>query len=312
MIRSLVALATHAVRSFGRDNGGLLAAAISYYALFSLFPFLIFWVGVMGLFLQDPGLQADVIDAVLENVPLSEAEGRDDVSRAVRSIAGPGSGAVGVAGLATMAWSASSMFAAVRRSLNIAFKVENPRPILRQKALDLLMVAGFGLFFVASIAATALLRAAEAASDEIPVLGDWATALGPGWQFAAILVPLMLSFGAFFVVYWLVPAGKRRPADVWPGALAAALLFELAKTGFAVYLANFGRYDVVFGSLGAVAAFLFWVYLSANILLLGAEIAAAYPALRRGHFREPALDIPDIVLAGWRRALRVKDRLRRK
>jgi membrane protein len=74
-------------------------------------------------------------------------------------------------------------------------------------------------------------------------------------------------------------------AHVWPGALLAAVLFEIAKAGFATYLAHFARYQVVYGSLGGVIALLFWVYISANILLYGAEVAAEYGHLRRGEPR---------------------------
>jgi membrane protein len=74
------------------------------------------------------------------------------------------------------------------------------------------------------------------------------------------------------------------------GALLAAMLFEVVKVGFTIYLENFSSYDVVFGSLGAVVAFLFWVFLSANILLLGAEIVSETPAVMSGRFdvKEPA------------------------
>ncbi len=96
-------------------------------------------------------------------------------------------------------------------------------------------------------------------------------------------------------MYWVVPATKVRPQDVWLGALVAAVLFEVGKIGFTFYLENFGSYDVVYGSLGAVATFLFWIYISSIILLFGAEVASEYPRVLRGDYpedeRKPALPL---------------------
>jgi len=78
----------------------------------------------------------------------------------------------------------------------------------------------------------------------------------------------------------------------------------VTKIAFSIYLENFSNYDLVFGSLGAVAAFLFWVYLSANILLLGAEVASEYPRVLRGDYAEarppPARPLRETVRARLR------------
>jgi membrane protein len=285
-VRFLLTLGRRSVEEFFDDNCSQMAAAISYYVLFSVFPLLIFLVGVLGLLLQDSQLQRDIIDAVLDFIPLSEDEGRDDVTEAVEGVAGVGSGALGLFGLIGMAWSASNMFGIIRRSINTAYDLDFHRPLVQQKLLDLGMVAGMGAFFLASIAATGFLRVVRQRSEDIPYLGDAAERAGFAWDAASFLVPLALSFIAFTVMYWVVPATKVRPRDVWLGALVAALMFETANFGFSIYLENFSNYGVVYGSLGAVVAFLFWVYLSANILLFGAEVAAEYPRVLRGDYED--------------------------
>jgi membrane protein len=261
-----------------------MAAAISYYVLFSVFPLLIFVVGIMGLVLQDSQVQQDVIDAVLDVVPLSETEGRDQVTEAVESMSGPGSGLVGLVGLLGMAWSGSVMFGVIRRSINTAYDLAADRPVVQQKLVDLAMVAGLGLFFVASVVATAFLVIARERSEDVGLFGDFAQDIGFLWDAASYVIPLVLSFVAFTALYWFVPATTVRLRDVWLGALVAAVAFEAMKIGFTIYLNNFSNYDLVYGSLGAVVAFLFWVYLSANTLLFGAELAAEYPRVRRGHY----------------------------
>ena len=284
--RLLATLARRSVQEFQDDNCTQMAAAISYYVLFSLFPLLIFLVGVLGLFLQNSSFQEEIIDAVLDFIPLSEEEGRNDVTEAVRGVAGVGSGALGLFGLIGMAWSGSNMFGVIRRSLNEAYDLEYRRPFVQQKLLDLTMVVGLGFFFIVSIGATAFLRSVRQFSDDIAYLGDAAERAGFVWDAASFIIPFGLSFVAFLVLYWIVPATNIRPRDVWPGALVAAFLFEVGKVGFTFYLQNFGNYDVVFGSLGAVAGFLFWVFVSANIMLLGAEVASEYPRVLRGDYAE--------------------------
>jgi membrane protein len=286
-LRQLRILAVRTVKEFGHDNCSQMAAAISYYVLFSLFPLLIFSVGILGIALQDSQLQEDLVDVVLEYIPLSEDEGENDVSEAVRDIAGAGSGAVGLLGLVGMAWSGSNLFGVVRRSVNLAYDLDVHRPIVRQKLLDLAMVVAFAPLVIASLATTAAIRYARETSDEIPVLSDASQTLGFLWDVLPLLIPVAVSFVAFVFLYWVVPATRVKVRDVLIGAGVAAVLFEVAKVGFAIYVANFSNYNVVFGSLGAVVAFLFWVFLSANIMLLGAEVAAEYPRVLRGDYDPP-------------------------
>jgi len=286
-LRHLRTLAVRTVKEFGDDNCSQMAAAISYYVLFSLFPLLIFSVGVLGVLLQDSELQEDLVEVVLDYIPLSEDEGQNDVSEAVRDIAGTGSGAVGLLGLLGMAWSGSNLFGVVRRSLNLAYDLDLHRPIVRQKLLDLGMVVAFAPLVIASLAGTAAIRYARQSSEDVPVVSDASQTFGVVWEVLPLLIPAAISFVAFVFLYWVVPATRVRVRDVLFGAALAAILFEAGKVGFTIYLANFSNYNVVFGSLGAVVAFLFWVYISANIMLLGAEVASEYPRVMRGDYDGP-------------------------
>jgi membrane protein len=287
VMRRTSVLAVRSVRSYFQDSCSQRAAAISYYVLFSIFPLMIFTVGILGLVLQDQKLQSDVVDAVMKNIPLSQDKGRDDVTSALENVASSRSGAIGIIGLVTLAWSGSSMFGVVRSSLNHVFRVRSPRPVVLQKLIDLGAVMAFAPFFVGSVVATSALRLAQSASLNWRFLGDLPDKLGPGWWVASILLPIAISFVAFFLAYWLIPARRTRARYVLPGAIFAAVLFEAVKIGFTIYLENFSSYDVVFGSLGAVVAFLFWVYLSANIFLLCAEIVSETPDIAAGLYDTP-------------------------
>ncbi len=284
LVRRFSVLVYRSVKGFFDDGCSQRAAAISYYVLFSLFPLVIFTVGILGLVLQDQKLQTDVVNAIMDNIPLSQDQGRNDVTNALQNVAKSRSGAIGIVGLITLAWSGSAMFGVLRSSLNNVFHVQAPRPIVLQKLFDLAFVLAFAPFFIGSVVATSALRLARTASLDVHIFGDLPERMGPAWWVASTVLPIAISFVAFFLTYWLIPARKTRPKYIVGGALLAAVLFEVVKLGFTIYVENFATYDVVFGSLGAVVAFLFWVYLSANILLLGAEVVSETPDVMHGRF----------------------------
>jgi membrane protein len=276
-------LLTQSFGEFGRDNCSHFAAGISYYAVFAIFPLLIFVAGIAGLVLQDEDAQEELIDAILDSVPLDEGDGRADVEEAVNDLAGASSGLIGLIGLLLTAWSASSFFGAIRRAINVAYDVDVRRPYVRQKLVDLGLLLSVAPFFLVSIGLSAAIAFARDAAADAAGLA-WIADRQMAWTTLGMVLSACLSFLAFLVLYWLVPSVTVRPGDAWLGAAVAAVLFELAKAAFSFYLANFGNYDLVFGAIGAVAGFLLWVYFSANILLLGAEIAAEYPRVRRGDY----------------------------
>jgi membrane protein len=302
MFRFVKTLFQRSAAEYVRDDCGALAASISYYTLFSLFPLLIFVIAMAGLLIQDRGVQQDIVDEVLKNIPLNEGEGRDSVTNAVRDVAGNSSGALSILGLAGMAWAGSSLFGALRKALNTAFDDrQSKRPFFQQKAIDLALVLALGVFFLASIGATAFLRIVRTNSTRLGALGDAADSAGPLWDLASYAIPLVFSVVAFTALYCLVPSRLRSPRDVWPGAVVAAVVFEGAKLGFSVYIENFTHYDIVMGSLGAVAVFLLWIYVSANIMLFGAEIASEYRRVPETGYEQPSMEglKPPLTERAW-------------
>ncbi len=281
-------LCRRTAREFLDDHCTQLAAGIAYYVLFSIFPLAILLVSISGLILTDDRLRADVVEEIFRALPLSEGEGRDDLQSAVDGIAG-GLSAIGLISVVGLAWSAMAMMGAIRHALDTAWDVAHRRPIVRAKLLDATLVLGVGLLIAVSVGATMFLQVARLLSDD---LSDALGPLGAGahvlFDAVALLVPLLISFATFAALYKYVPSVRTRFRHVWPGALLAAVLFELLKNGFAVYLRYFGNYDAIYGSLGAVVIFLFFVYLSALALLIGAELAAEWPRLIHGRRDAPA------------------------
>jgi membrane protein len=282
-VKTLWFLSKRTGHEFSADGCTNMAAAISYYVLFSLIPLLIFLVSVFGFLVRDSDLQQEVIDRVMRATPLDPEEGENLVTDTIEGVSRV-SGALTIVGVLGTAWTASAMFGAVRRALNVVWKAEMNRPVVQQKLVDLALVAGFGVLLAASVAGTASLRTLRALSDE--ALGPLSTGTGLFWGFVPLALPAVLTFAVFLMLYRYVPNTPVRFREAWPGALLAAVLFELLKIGFTFYVANFNNYDLVYGSLGAVMLFLLWTYLSTNILLLGAELSCQYARLVRGEYAE--------------------------
>ena len=266
------------------DSCTHLAAGIAYYVLVSIFPLAILFVSISGLVLTNDAIRADVVNEVFDAVPLSEGEGRADLEDAIDGIAS-GFSAIGLISIVGLLWSASGVMGAIRHALNEAWDTNYRRPFLRGKLLDLGMIFGAGLLLTSSVASTIFLQIARRVSDDLSdALGPLGAGATGGFEVVAVFVPLLLSFATFLVIFKYVPSVTTHFRHVWPGALFAAILFELLKNGFAFYLRFFGDYDAVYGSLGAVIAFLFFVYLSAVALLLGAEMASEWPRVIHGHY----------------------------
>jgi len=344
-VKTLWLLVRRTAQEYGADNCSHMAAAISYYVLFSVIPLSIFTISIFGMVVRDDDLQQEVADEIVDflnvekGVPLIEpnetaidqqygAETLSEIEAALGKLTeaareemaaslddeqtvtvagrtlGPEELTVrnenivtdtleGISNLATpltfvglvgMGWAAAAMFGAVRKALNIAWDTDAHRPLVQQKLIDLSIVLGLGVLLSASVAGTGALRTLRTLSDEN--LGPLSEGTGFFWAVMPFFLPAFFSFVVFLLIYRFVPNAPTRFRDVWPGALVATALFELLKNGFAIYIASFSSYKGAYGALGGILLFLIWTYLSANILLIGAELASEYPRVLRGDYAE--------------------------
>ena len=247
-----------------------MAAGIAYYALFSVFPLLLGLIALLGLLLEPTQVQKRLLEMTSQVFPASA----DLVSQNIEAVVAS-RGAIGLISVLGLFWSASALFAAIRKSLNRAWNVERERPFLKQKLIELSMAAGVGALFLLSVTITAVIGVAW---QLLPPQVRMSEESGL-WRLTAGLLPLVFSLILFAMVYRYVPNTKLTWGDVWPGAALAAVLFEAAKNLFAWYLASFANYSLVYGTLATVIVFLLWTYISALVLLAGAELAAAYTRL---------------------------------
>ena len=275
-------LAEDSIREFLDDRCPQYASSIAYHALFSIFPLAIVLAGVFGIVVQATGTQSDVVDTIIGYAPLS-ASGDQDLRRLLEGATGRLSplGLIGVVGLL---YAASGMMASIRLALNEAWDVAEPRPFLKGKLVDVGLVLAAAGLALAAFGITIAVRFVGTRASGSAV----AFASGPISWLLAVVVPLVTSFGVVLFLYRVVPAADVRLAHTWPGALLAACAFVLLENLFAVYVQHFTNYNAVYGSLGAVIAFMFFVYLSSLAFLLGAEVASEWPRTREQLASRPA------------------------
>ena len=274
-----------AVEDLYADRCPQYAAAIAYRVLFSLFPLTIFLVAIFGLVLQDATIKHRVEDELLDVLPLS-ASGREDLLHSIEGIASPLS-LIGLVSLVALFWGASGMMGAIRVGLEAAFKVERGRPAARAKAVDLILVAATGLLVLIVVGLSAFVaffgRIVDRAAEKVGVNAS------PSGFFLRDVLQLVIFCVMALLLYRFVPARKLRVRDALAGAIVAAVLAWSATKILQVVFHGSSRYNAIYLSLAGVMVFLFFVYVVALILLLGAEFAYAWsqppgppgPPLRR-------------------------------
>jgi membrane protein len=285
-LHTALTILKRAFSSYGSHNDSSYAAAISYNAIFSIFPILLLLIAFLGFFIHDPAQREQVVNALF-NV-LGSNVSKDALRSQVSAIAG-GSAGLGIVGFIAAAWSANGVFDQLRTGLQVVWGSNKDRPLLQQKLLDFGMLVSIGLLVLLSIASagvlTALARFGTALVGESLSAGVHALFVA-----GSIVVPTLLLFFAFTLLYWIVPHAEIKLRLVWPGALLAAIAFELVQLLFAYYVASFGHYAQTYGALGGIIAFLFFVYVASNIVLLGAEVSKEYIDVVSG--AKPAVDPP--------------------
>ncbi len=260
---------TRAYSQYSTNRGSIYAAAVTYYVIFSLFPLLIFLVAVFGMVVHDPDSQTRMVNNIMQQIPQA-LKFRSEVQDIISGVASTQNGLVGLFGVAGLVWTASGMFSALRKALNNAFDVESSRGFVRGRTMDVLSVMAVLVLSLLSVALTTAIGVFRALSDEL----FRGVLVNIGWGALYFFLPLAVSWCVVFATYRWVPNHSLSRRDLWFGALLAAIGFELAKAGFGLYLANFSHYSEVYGTLGGVVAFMFFIYLVSNVVIFGAELSS--------------------------------------
>jgi membrane protein len=241
------------VKKFGDDQGGNLAALISYYAFFSLFPLLLVFVTILGFVLDgDPGAQKAIENSVLSQFPI--------IGGQIHTNALQGEVVALVVGLVTSLLGGMGVTQASQNAFDHVWAVPfKNRPNFWQSRLrGLLLLAALGALFVLATAVSGLVSSG---------LG------GTLLKIVGILISLVLNFALFLAAYRLLTSASVGTSELWPGVFLAGVLWEILQLVGGYYIDHvFKHATSTYGTFGLVIALLVWLHLGAQVTIYSAEL----------------------------------------
>ncbi|MBN8999092.1 MAG: YihY/virulence factor BrkB family protein [Rhizobiales bacterium] len=273
------------VKRFVAHDDALIAAGVAFYGFLAVFPALAIFISIYGMLfdLSDVPKRASQIASVLPE------EAQPIVLDMLTSLAskGPRNLNTGLlVGLAVALWSSRAGIAAPMSGVNFAYEVKDDRNIFVSIGISLALTIGAVVFAILALTAIAALPVALSLLD---VRHAGATAvLLVRWPILALI-----AFASISTIYFFVP--HRKPGGPWrrarrmlPGAVAATLIWLPGCSLFSFYVTRIAVYDATYGSLGGAVIFLLWLWFTALVVLIGAEINAAWSGLRTPkHWHSP-------------------------
>ncbi|MFJ5296795.1 YihY/virulence factor BrkB family protein [Pseudomonas sp. NPDC088368] len=254
------------VKEFLDDEMSTYASALAYQMLFSLFPFLLFLIALIG-FLHLPDffswlrLQSEL---VLPPVAL------DQVNPVIDQLQQSKGGLLSI-GIVIALWSASAGVRLMMSAMNAAYDVAEGRPVWKRIPLSVLYTVGFAGMLLTT--AALMVTGPQVMSWLAAQIGmeEFIVTLWTLLRWPVIIILLMVSVAT---MYYLMPDVKQEFRFISPGSVLAVVVWIVASLGFAYYVKTFANYDAMYGSIGAIIVLLLYFYISASVLLLGAEMNA--------------------------------------
>jgi membrane protein len=257
-------LAHHLWRAIYRfsKHGLREAAALSYYAVFSLFPLMLLLIVIIGTVLG-PAAAHNQIDVVLRLfLPVSTASYlQDNIAEALKQRS-----SFGLVAAITLLWSSLGLFSNLSSALSRTFRDTNPRNTWHQRLIGLMIMLALGILLTASVLTTVVFNLIDLLVFYQST--SWVT-------MGALIVPLSLSVAIFAFLYRFIPRRQVRWDAIWVAAFLGGGAWEIAKRLFAWYLDNLASYNLVYGSVATMIVLMLWVYLTGIIILLGAEVCVS-------------------------------------
>ena len=256
-------IAKRTAKEVKQDQVPLLAAGVAFYTLLALFPAIIAGVSIYGL-VADPQTVRDQIDKLTEMLSPSTAQLLTEQIKQVTSGAGGALGLATVIGILTALWSASSGMKALITGVNLAYDEGESRKFVKLRGLSILLTLGA---MVLLAVAGATIVGFPPIADSLPTVLQWVLGI---LRFVVLAVLLVLGLAA---LYRYAP-DRDEPKWTWVswGSGVATVLWILASIGFSIYVNSFGNYNKTYGALAGIIILMFWLYLTAVIVLVGAEL----------------------------------------
>jgi len=254
--------------SFYDDQMTHHAAALTYYALMSLFPALLLGVSLLGLLGQYPQTYNAVISYLRDVVPADTLTAIDHSLRnAIKHKSNATTGLI--VGLITALYGTTGVLEAARRALNVAFGVEHGRSFLHRKARDI--ASSFILIGLVLVTLIFVFVGGKLA-DHI-----FGTGGAHAWNIARWPLAIAVAMLAFAYIYYVTPdlASERQFKFMTPGAALAVIAWIVISYGFSQYLSHYSDVNAIYGTFAGAIILVAWVWLTNVSLLFGAELNSA-------------------------------------
>ncbi|AMO77719.1 YihY/virulence factor BrkB family protein [Pseudomonas sp. R3.Fl] len=254
------------VKEFLDDEMPTYAAALAYQGLFSLFPFLLFLIALLG-FLHLP----EFFDWLREQAAyVLPGQALEQVNPIIDQLQQRQGGLLSV-GIVVALWSSSAAVRSLMNALNAAYDVREARPVWKRVPLSLLYTLGLAVMLMLVTALMILGPQVMGWIAERIGLQDYVVVL---WSLLRWPVMVLLMMMAVAVIYYATPNVKQKFRFITPGSVLAVVAWVAASLAFGFYVKNFADYNAMYGSVGAIIVLLLYFYISAAVLLLGAELNA--------------------------------------
>jgi membrane protein len=252
-----------------KPDTAITAAAIAYFAFFSLFPITLLSISIASFSLgasMDQQLIIQRLEFIAPALGRLLGQNFDEIVQARGPVTG-----IALVGLI---WSASTVFYTFTHTLNAIWHIKRRRAVWKRRGLAILLVLIFvgPALVLASFASTMFAHLRSLLPGPIISMGGG----------ASFVLAILLDVAMFMVLYTMLPHGASTWREILPGAIGAGFLWELAKKAFLSFVSTYiSVSNLVYGSVAAIIAFLAWAYLSGLIFLFGAYLSVAYYQLKR-------------------------------
>jgi membrane protein len=264
-----------AMHQYGRLGSSEAAAGLTFYAVFSLFPLLALAVTITSLFVAENNISNFLLNFLTPVFPLSRSFIDQNIQRFIGQ-----RGAVSILGVIGLLWSASNVFALLTHHINRAWRDARLRNFLQRRLLGLTFIGLIMTLLAFSLILTAL--SSVLIRIEPPILRDWLDTSLRLFRISSRLINIVVTFMIFLFIYRYVPRTRVRFSEAFWGALTVSVGWQITSQLFSWYLSSgMATYDVLYGSIAAIAILMFWLYLNNMMILMGAHISAAVSRYRR-------------------------------
>ncbi|MBF0501150.1 MAG: YihY/virulence factor BrkB family protein [Candidatus Riflebacteria bacterium] len=291
-VKYIAALGWATWQRFSEVEGSEAAAAIAYYALFSLFPLLVLVIVPSATLFGNPEIYGKIINFTREFLPTSEDLLKATMDQLIL-IKGTSFWTLGgLLGFGALLWSATGVFAGLVQNINQAWHQANSRHFLLERVIAVIMIVSLTILLGVTLFLTTALQFYHGWFSQQSILQILMPFEKNSTGFLIWLIPMLFTFTVFILMYRFIPNTRVYWREAAWGALFSTIVGEFTKVAFVYWYFFLGAEGLrnVYGGMGAVAGFMFWMYLYSLVILLGANLTATIAFTTR--IQDPSSDMP--------------------